>query len=75
MMDEVIKMKDNVHVGLFQTEILKGRVAQAPAQDTHIMVVSIRYVEVVRGKACLLPPDYKCCMHTPCSQLEASKFQ
>ena len=30
-MDEVIKMKDNVRVGPFQMEILKGRVAQAPA--------------------------------------------
>ena len=46
-MDKVIKMKDNVHVGPFQVEILKGRVAQAPAQDTHIMVVPIRHADVV----------------------------
>ena len=26
-MDEIIYMKDNVHVGPFQAEILKGRVA------------------------------------------------
>ena len=28
--DEIVEMKNNVHVGPFQTEILKGRVAQAP---------------------------------------------
>ena len=73
-MDEVIEMKDNVCVGPFQVEILKRRVAQVPAQDTHVMVVPIRHTEVVQGKAHSLPPDYKCCMHTPYSQLEASKF-
>ena len=34
-MDEVIEMKDSVHVGPFQAEILKGRVARAPAHDMH----------------------------------------
>ena len=29
-MDEIMEMKDNVHVGPFQTEILKGRVARVP---------------------------------------------
>ena len=46
-MDEVIKMKDNVSVGPFQVEILKGRVAQVPTQDTHIMVAPIRHTDVV----------------------------
>ena len=46
-MDKVIKMKDNVCVGPFQTKILKGRIAQAPAKDTHVMVVPIRHAEVV----------------------------
>ena len=32
---------------MFQTEILKGRVAQVPAKDTHVMVVPIRHAEVV----------------------------
>ena len=40
----------------FQTEILKGRVAQAPAKDTHVMVVPIRHAVMVWGKAHLLPP-------------------
>ena len=65
-MDGIIEMKDNVQVGPFQTEILKGRVAQVPAKDTHIMVAPIRHVEVI-GKVCSLPLDYKCCMRTPCS--------
>ena len=45
-MDEIIKMKDNVRMGPFQTEILKGRVAQVPAKDTHVMVAPIRHAEV-----------------------------
>ena len=49
-------MKNNVHVGPFQTEILKERVAQAPAKDTHMMVAPIRCTVVVQGKACSLPP-------------------
>ena len=49
-------MKNNVHVGPFQTEILKGRVTQAPVKDTHVMVASIRCTVVVRGKAHSLPP-------------------
>ena len=72
--DEIVEMKNNVQVGPFQTEILKGRVAQVPAKDIHIMVAPIRHAVVVWGKARSLPPDYKCCMHTPCSQLEVSKF-
>ena len=55
-MDGIIEMKDNVQVGPFQTEILKGRVVQVPAKDTHIMVVPIRRAEVVRGKVHSLPP-------------------
>ena len=55
-MDEVVEMKDSVCVGLFQTEILKGRVTRVPAHDTHVMVAPIRHPEVESGKACPLPP-------------------
>ena len=55
-MDETVKMKDNVCVGPFQAEILKGRVARVPAQDMHLMVVPIRCADVESGKACPLPP-------------------
>ena len=55
-MDKVMEMKDNVCVGPFQAEILKGRVARVPAHDTHIMVAPIRHVEVESGKAHPLPP-------------------
>ena len=54
--DEIIEMKNNVHVGPFQTEILKGRVAQTPAKDTHVMVVPIQCAVMVWGKARSLPP-------------------
>ena len=55
-MDKVVVMKDNVYVGPFQTEILKVRVAHAPAHDTHLTVVLIRHADVESGKACPLPP-------------------
>ena len=56
-MDEIIEMKNNVRVGPFQTEILKGRVAQAPAKDTHVMVAPIRNaLKWYEGKVCSLPP-------------------
>ena len=55
-MNEVIEMKDSVSVGPFQAEIFKGRIAQAPAHDTDVMVAPIRCAEVESGKACPLPP-------------------
>ena len=62
-MDEIIEMKDNVCVGPFQAEILKGRIAQVPAHDTHVMVVPIRHVDVESGKAHPLPPGLQV-LHT-----------
>ena len=55
-MDEVVELKDNVRVGPFQTEILKGRAGRAPAHHTHVMIMPIRHAEVESGKACPLPP-------------------
>ena len=52
---KVIEMKCSIHVGPFQAEILEGKVARAPAQDTHVMVVPIRHTEVESGRACQLP--------------------
>ena len=54
--DEVVELKDNVHMGPFQTEILKGRAAEVPACHMHVMILPIRHVEVESGKACPLPP-------------------
>ena len=54
--DEVVELKDNVRVGPFQTEILKGRAATAPTYHMHIMIMPIRYTEVESGKAHPLPP-------------------
>ena len=48
--------QDNVHVGPFQTEILKGRAARAPAYHTHVMIMPIRHAEMESGKAHPLPP-------------------
>ena len=52
--DEVVELKDNVHVGSFQTEILKGRAARASTFHMHIMIVPIRHAEVESGKECPL---------------------
>ena len=53
--DEVVELKDNVHMGPFQTEILKGRAARVPTYHTHIMIMPIRCAEVESGKAHPLP--------------------
>ena len=67
--DEVVELKDNVHVGPFQTEILKGRAARAPAFHMHVMIGPIRHTEVESGKACPLPPGLQV-LHT-CTTLTA----
>ena len=53
--DEVVELKDNVCVGPFQMEILKGRAAKAPAYPMHTMTVPHRHTVVECGKACPLP--------------------
>ena len=70
--DEVVELKDNVHVGPFQTEILKGRAVRVPAYHMHIMIMPIRHAEVESGKHAHSPQDYKYCMLKPCSQLVVS---
>ena len=54
--DTVVEMKGSTHVGPFQTEILEGKISQAPAHDTHIMVTPIGHAKLKQGKACQLPP-------------------
>ena len=54
--DTVVKMKGSIHVGPFQTEILEGKISQAPARDTHVMVAPIGHSEVKQGRACQLTP-------------------
>ena len=39
--DTVVEMGSSTHVGPFQTEILEGKISQAPVCDTHIMVTPI----------------------------------
>ena len=39
--DTVVEMGSSAHVGPFQTEILEGKIYQAPVCDTHIMVTPI----------------------------------
>ena len=53
--DEVVELKDNVCMGPFQTEILKGRADKAPAYHMHVMIVPLRHAAVESGKARPLP--------------------
>ena len=74
-MDEIMEMKNNVCVGPFQTEILKGRVARAPAYDTHLIVAPIRCTDVESGKAWPLLPGLQALHAYPCSWLVVSMSQ
>ena len=62
--DTVVKMRGSTHVGPFQTEILEGKISQAPTHDMHVMVTPIGHVELKQDRGCQLPLGYKCCMHT-----------
>ena len=52
-----------MHVGLFQTEILEGKISQAPAHDTHVMVTPIGCAELKQDRGCQLPPGLQV-LHT-----------
>ena len=54
--DTVVEMKGSTHVGPFQTDILEGKILQAPAHNMHVMVAPIGHMEVEQGRACQLPP-------------------
>ena len=41
----VVEVRDSTHVGAFQTEILEGKISQAPTHDTHVMVTPIGHVQ------------------------------
>ena len=50
-MDTVVEMKGSTHVGPFQTEILEGKIFQAPMHMTlHVMVAPIGRAEVKQGQ-------------------------
>ena len=55
-LDKVVELKDSVHVGPFQMEILKGRVVKSPTHNTHIMIAPLRCSKIESGRPCLLPP-------------------
>ena len=52
----MVELKDTVCMGPFQMEILKGKVKKLPTRDTHVMITHVRYSEVKKGQAHLLPP-------------------
>ena len=62
--DTVVKMRGSTHVGPFQTEILEGKISQAPVHNTHVMVTPIGCAELRQGRPCQLPLGYKYCICT-----------
>ena len=54
--DTVVEMRGSTHVGPFQTEILEGKIAQAPTHDTHVMVTPIGHAELKQDGGHQLPP-------------------
>ena len=61
--DTVVEMGSSTHVGSFQTEILEGKISQAPACNTHVMVTPIGWAEVKQDGGCQLPPGLQV-LHT-----------
>ena len=55
-MDAVVEVRNSIHVGPFQTEILEGKISQAPTHDTHVMVTPLGCVELKRDGGHQLPP-------------------
>ena len=51
-----VEVRDSTHVGPFQTEILEGKISQAPTQDTHVMVTPIGRTEVKQDRGHQVPP-------------------
>ena len=54
--DTVVEMRGSTHVGPFQTEILEGKISQAPAHNTHVMVTPIGCTELKQDRGHQLPP-------------------
>ena len=54
--DTIDEMKSSSHIGPFQTEILEGKISQAPTQGTHVMVTPIGCSEAEQGRECQIPP-------------------
>ena len=54
--DTVIEMGSSTHVGQFQTEILEGKISQAPMCDTHVMVTPVGQTELKQDRGHQLPP-------------------
>ena len=54
--DTVVEMGGSVCVGPFQTEILEGKMSQAPVYDTHVMVTPLGRAELKQDRGHQLPP-------------------
>ena len=45
----VVELKDSVHVGPFQMEILKGKVKELPIHNAHVIITPMRYSGIKNG--------------------------
>ena len=70
--DTVIEMGSSAHVGPFQTEILEGKISQAPVCDTHVMVMPVGRVGLKQDRGCQLPPRLQV-LHTYTTMMAGCK--
>ena len=74
--DTAVEMRSSTHVDPFQTEILEGKIFQAPTHDTHVMVTPIGHTEMKQDTGHQLPPGLQVLhVYTTLSWLAASKYQ
>ena len=59
----VVEVRGSTHVGPFQTEILEGKISQAPTHDTHVMVTPIGQAELKQDRGPQLLPGLQV-LHT-----------
>ena len=54
--DTFVEMGSSTHVGPFQTEILEGKISQAPVCDTHVMVTPVGQAWIEAGQGTSATP-------------------
>ena len=72
--DTVVEMRGSTHVGPFQTEILEGKISQAPTHDMHVMVTPIGCAELKQDQGTSATPwvTSAACVHDTHGWLQAN---
>ena len=72
--DELVMVRENVHLGPFQTEIIEGRVKPLLGDTTHIMVMPLKVGEGQPRDSRPLPQDSMCYMHIHALKMAVARF-